>query len=179
MLSDIVEQLVFPIAERGLADPQFGSDLALGEAVCDQTEDLTTVRHDAVQVLQQTGQHKLVHNAVFKWGALIRDVKPKAAILSMVAFCVDDAVDIKDIAWNLVDAVAAVAIALGEVVVAAAVISPGTITFVRYPAGVIKIGFFRYRDQLLADGDVTLLLICHENRLLSNSRRIRRSRSIR
>lgn len=113
------------------------------------------------------------------FNARMRDEFLKVAILDMVAVCVDDAVHIEDIAWNLVDAMTTVAVALGVVIVAAAVIAPGTITLICHPAGVVQVGFFRYGDQVLAVGDVTLLLVCHENRLLSNSRGIRRSRSIR
>jgi len=94
----------------------------------------------------------------------------------MVAVCVDDAVHIKDIAWNLVDTVAAVAVALGEVVVVTAVITPGTITFVRYPTGVVDVGFFRYGDQLLANGEVMLFLDYHGVCLLSFSGLVVRKR---
>ncbi|MPN46621.1 hypothetical protein SDC9_194212 [bioreactor metagenome] len=80
MMSDVIKEFVFSVAERGLADSQLGSDLTFGEAVRDEAEDLPAIGQDAVQVLQQAGQHKLVHNAVFEGRLFIRDVYAKVAI---------------------------------------------------------------------------------------------------
>ncbi|MPN46622.1 hypothetical protein SDC9_194213 [bioreactor metagenome] len=55
----------------------------------------------------------------------------------MIAVSLDEAVHVEDIAGNLVNAMAAVAVALCEIGIPAAMIAPGAITLVRYPAGVV------------------------------------------
>ena len=158
MLANVVEQLLLPVVERGLGDAQLVRDLTFVEALCGQAEDLTSVGHDAVQILQQAGQHELVHDAILKGGALIRNVVAKFAVLGMVTPCVDNAVHAEYIAGKLVNAVAAVAGAFRVVVSAAAMITPGAVAFVRYPAGVVEVGLLRNGDQFLANGDVVLFL---------------------
>lgn len=142
MLTNIIEQLVLPVVERRLADAQFIGNLALGEAVGDQAEDSAAVGHDTVQILEQARQHELIHNAVFEGCARIGYVKAEVTILGVIAVRADDAVYIEDIAGDLVDTVAAVAIALGVIVAAAAVVAAGLVALFRHPTRVIQVDFF-------------------------------------
>lgn len=88
----------------------------------------------------------------------------------MIAVGVDLGIRVKDVAGDLVFAQTTVARAFSVIGATTAVVAAGAVALVGNPAGVVQVSLLRDGYEFLANRDITLLLVCHECRLLSDSR---------